>query len=363
MIKKLHVQGYKSLHDLEIDDLRRFVLISGDNSIGKTNLLEALFLFHHVQKPDFSNRHWHWRGIPHIPGDARHFYGALFHKFDTDGEIVLGTKDSAGHDVEVRIRTPIRPSASVAEIGDGSGPGLEAEASSSATGSPPGPLEVEIRSHDRSVEGALAFKQTKPGQWQAELDFDSQLPPVPNVIYLGTRLGMDAATEAARFGEYVERKKRVPFAVEIVKQVAGEIGDLSAIPFGGTNIVHCDVGWGEQIPLRLLGDGASRVLQYVCAILYAQGSVALFDEVDSGLHYSVKEKVLRSLAMAARERDCQIFATTHSYECAEKALEAFKDMRDDFCYVRLEREKGRIVAKHYSYDALAVAIENKWEVR
>ena len=45
MIESLHIDGFRGLDDLRLDALGQFNLIVGAGNAGKTNLLEALFLF------------------------------------------------------------------------------------------------------------------------------------------------------------------------------------------------------------------------------------------------------------------------------------------------------------------------------
>ena len=44
-LKNVKIQNYRSLHNVEFKDLSNLVILVGKNSSGKTNLLEALWLF------------------------------------------------------------------------------------------------------------------------------------------------------------------------------------------------------------------------------------------------------------------------------------------------------------------------------
>ena len=66
----------------------------------------------------------------------------------------------------------------------------------------------------------------------------------------------------------------------------------------------------------------TRIVRLMLAIANSPGGVVLVDEVENGIHHSVLSKVWKSIATAAERFDTQIFATTHSYECIEKAYEA-----------------------------------------
>lgn len=44
-IKKIHIKRYKSLFDIELDDIGDLTTFIGKNSSGKSNILEAIDLF------------------------------------------------------------------------------------------------------------------------------------------------------------------------------------------------------------------------------------------------------------------------------------------------------------------------------
>lgn len=52
MITRLHIEGYKSLRDVELRDLSKLLLIFGPNASGKSNLLDALDLLGHLVRED-----------------------------------------------------------------------------------------------------------------------------------------------------------------------------------------------------------------------------------------------------------------------------------------------------------------------
>lgn len=52
MIRRLRIKGYKSLQDVELDDLSRLVILFGPNAAGKSNLLDAFDLLGHLASED-----------------------------------------------------------------------------------------------------------------------------------------------------------------------------------------------------------------------------------------------------------------------------------------------------------------------
>ncbi|MCL1986587.1 MAG: hypothetical protein FWG64_01255 [Firmicutes bacterium] len=67
----------------------------------------------------------------------------------------------------------------------------------------------------------------------------------------------------------------------------------------------------------------------------------------------------------AVENECQVIATTHSYECIQGAAESVNidTFGDIFAYVRLDKGKDGIKAKVYDFETLDYSIETGWEVR
>jgi hypothetical protein len=75
-------------------------------------------------------------------------------------------------------------------------------------------------------------------------------------------------------------------------------------------------------------------------------------------------KIWEAVAKAAREYDCQVIGTTHSYECLEAAYNGISEnLRSDFSYVRIDRADNKATAKCFDYELLKVAIETNMEVR
>jgi len=65
------------------------------------------------------------------------------------------------------------------------------------------------------------------------------------------------------------------------------------------------------------------------------------------------------------KNNCQVIATTHSYECIDGALDGITraGVSDCFKYLRLNNNNGQITAKGFSADALKLALSSNMEVR
>jgi hypothetical protein len=91
----------------------------------------------------------------------------------------------------------------------------------------------------------------------------------------------------------------------------------------------------------------------------------LIDEIENGFHYSFYPKLWEIIGKLARETYCQVFATTHSYECIGGAsiLTEGKPTQDLFGFIRLDHKDGAIVPKIFDNDSFEYALSHNWEVR
>ncbi len=72
-----------------------------------------------------------------------------------------------------------------------------------------------------------------------------------------------------------------------------------------------------------------------------------------------------ALFNAAQKFNCQIFATTHSYECIQSAFNASLQTarHGEFTYLRLSSQNGSLKANTFDSEAIEVAIKSELEIR
>lgn len=122
----------------------------------------------------------------------------------------------------------------------------------------------------------------------------------------------------------------------------------------------------DRIPIGSLGAGIWRMLGLSLALAKSAGGILLVDEIDTGLHYSVMEKMWKLVYEGAKRLNVQVFATTHSRDCYESlAAIALSDEHAgggaDVTIQRIERSKGTAVA--FTGGEIVVAAERELEVR
>jgi AAA15 family ATPase/GTPase len=349
MYRKFNVKNFRCFEDFEIKNLKRINLFAGKNNVGKTALLEALFVHAGGYDPELLIR----KVDPHdksiFPLDF------LFHNFDTSRKIELKSEDSENRVREVLIDIPNRIE-NTKEFQDLVDQYIQSESR--------GEIKiVRLISKEEGKEKISFLAFTPKG-----LQFIPFPPPQPSfpAVFLSSKLRLPYPETAERFSKLAQRRKE-SLVVEILQIIEPSLKSLLILSLGGLPMLYGDVG-DSRIPLPLMGEGMVKLTDLVLSIATAQNGIVLIDEIENGIHYSVLVDVWKAVIKSAEMFNCQVFATTHSFECIKAAHRAFSEMYPeqndyDFSFYRLEKVDNKIVAKHYDREALEGAIDIGLEVR
>ncbi len=139
------------------------------------------------------------------------------------------------------------------------------------------------------------------------------------------------------------------------------------------------MGHSDVVPLKNLGAGTERLFQLAVAAQRAgQGfgnserfpkldsPFLLVDEVENGIHYSALASVWAFVFRVARERNLQVFATTHSWDCIEAFQRAAAKAEPGTCQIiglQRSRISHEIEAAVYEQSELPMIVDREIEVR
>lgn len=358
MFTSISIKNFRCFKDLSVESLDRVNLIAGANNVGKTVLLEAIFLLIGTMNISLIAKISAFRGIEEFKGDLASvrdlLWRPLFSNLDSRATIeISGSLSTSGqHRVEMQM-VPVA-SARLA-LGNDSAPETGPRA-----GGPPGQA-IQLRYTDpmgetRSTEMLIDEKGIRVEPVPSE-------PPFPG-FFLAARRRTTPQEDAERFGR-LEEMVRGPYDfLEALKIVEPRLKRLTTIFRAGVPMIYGDIGLGRMLPLPLMGDGLERLTSILLAIANAPHGVVLVDEVENGLHHAVMSKVWQAIGDAARRFDVQVFATTHSFDCIRAAHQAFETSGSyDFRLHRLERVGGDIEVVSYDQEVLAAAMQADMEVR
>ncbi len=365
MYESVRIQNFRGFADLTVDGLTRVNLIVGMNDVGKTALLEALFLLAGQGNPELALRMNQWRALPVPQAGAGRVFDNLFHAFRTDNAFVLGGNRPEG--VADTLQGQVVPiGANTVLLGEMSESGDDDGQTLTFLGGDA--LEVRWqRGHtEPRIAHARFFRETRRSETSFGMKVEPPLVPLDVVsVFIHSRLRVNFGEERRRFSLLVQQGRKRQL-VEALGLVDSRISDLELLSPNGESIIHADVGLGKMVPLGLLGDGIVRLAHILLAGCEADGGLLLVDELDTGLHHAILVEAWRTIAQSLQNADAQVqlFATTHSYECMAAAHRAFADHPGDFSMHRLERSPGGIIESHdFGHEDLGTALDLGFEVR
>ena len=377
MYTSFSIKNFRCIEELTIEPLARVNLIAGKNNMGKTALLEALWLHTGPNLPDLGNRLAGFRGIPgQDPGRLMH---DLFYDFDPTLTIFLSAKgigDAGKGDLRVTLQKRVDAVVNTLSALDSPStpPRGSQESDVSAVSDTAIVLDYtdsEGRNYVSSGWWARAEGQAIQFGTNATMTLTNEgmasrvanMPSRPSNVILSARLRTAPEEDVSRFGK-VELDGNADRLTACLKHVDDRIKRLLTISSPPTSMIYADVGLSRPIPIGFLGDGVGRFLSIALAFHEARGGKIFIDEVENGLHHSVLESVWKELNWLSREFEVQVFATTHSQECLVAARDAFTSMEDEALSIhRLGLQDGRFTATTYSFEDLDFTLDYGAEMR
>ncbi len=353
-LPSLTIKGFRGIKDLSISRLGRVTLVAGKNGSGKTTLLEAVQVY--ASRGRYAILNGLLRSREELLEEtdeeggirAKTDWDALFHgrHILTGNSINIGP-DDPNQQVKIQI---------VSRLTD--------------------PLKffdedlrwfrIEFRSSWIEFPAIPPSLQREMPRWR-ELDF----PPAVDCNTLGPSLPDNS--EVSRFWDSVALTDDEDLAVSALNQITDErvervavIGQGSSGPRSnhGRRVMVKIAGEIAPVPLKSLGDGATRFFATALALANSRSGFLVIDEVENGIHHSMQRDLWKMVLQTALENDVQVFAATHSWDCVRGFAQAAMELEDiDGALVRLEQHGDKTRAIEYSEEELQVVAEHGIEVR
>jgi predicted ATP-dependent endonuclease of OLD family len=353
MLSSIRISNYRGFKDCKVRDLGRVNIFAGMNNSGKTTLLEALFLWSAAGNPQFAfnpivvrvdvpvERVLLPAAAPNMMPAAGYMWSTawqpMFHSLATETPIkIVGAHESLGT-LELTISTERSKSVVL---------------SPNADTNEDHPDDLLFR-YGRSGDGELCLIRIKTQGTQYDVEGAGEVEVHLQSIFEGM---YNIAIDVERLSK-LKKEKADASVLKAIQMVDASVKSIEIGIMDGRAVILADVGLSDRLPLRTLGAGPQRIATLATSAAAAAGGLLLIDEFDAGLHYSKLGDVWRALHAIAVDRDVQVFATTHSYECVRAADEVLSDGEPRF--YRLQ--DGQVTS--YPPDVLTDAIAAGMEVR
>ncbi len=369
-LASLSVKGFRGINDMCIPRLGRVTLLAGRNSSGKTTVLEAVHAFAARGREAVLSTLLRGREelstvvdddadkVP-VPDLPALFFGR---EASLGSKIAIGPADGRDDDVLAVELVPLRE-----EHVDLFGKSFPQEPSESLM------LQARYGGGKREVPWPLLTQGIDIDRYRMYRRYrrandEDDLPQALECRLFGP--GVTPNHVLADLWDSVVLTDDETRAVDALRLVAGKAMErvaLRAVGNGRRSVGQRFVvklrGHRDPVPLKSLGDGATRLLGVSLSLSNSRHGFLLIDEVENGLHHSVHYDFWRMVLQAAEENDVQVLATTHSFSCVRGFAKAAVESNSDGILVRIERHNDDTTSVSYVEEELEVAAKQGIEVR
>lgn len=320
-LKKIKIDTFRGISDLNINDLSHINLIVGDNNCGKTSILEAIQL---LRVPDdITNVFRVSRIRDSYTGSSRMpIFDSFTSMLTGENDKILSVSCAYENDSDSFLKT-----SSVLIKGS--------------------IKRVLFDINELNEDERFAYRQQMldpdgneidefVGELVSETAVDTNKKSViingfTNVT--GRAVGTDEMINIQylspishitnfAFNQIVKNEKYKEICIRVLKMFDEKIDDLL---FLKTEYSYRPVEYVKNsavglMPLSTYGDGIKKVLSIANAIAQSAGGILLIDEIETAIHAKYYDEIFKFIIKAAVQYNVQLFITTHSIEAVDGLL-------------------------------------------
>ncbi|MBE5842694.1 MAG: hypothetical protein E7302_00785 [Butyrivibrio sp.] len=362
MIEAINIKNFRCFSEIDIIGIKPLTIISGKNNIGKSSVLEALFFMY-----DHSN------GTPFLKMNRlrgelanRSIYNtweSVFHNMNTDVPIEI---DARINGIDSKL-TYTKESMALLNFSKDVDKSMQTVDYLSNMASYALKMTYEkgdyIEEADYVYVAGIDHTQMVRDASYKHNGEEVAKEPMGDMVYLSNGTVRDDAGLIDLFST-LEMNNGKDKLLKILRIIDRDIDDVSLLSSNGVVQLYVKKN-GLTMPFRYAGDGIMKLLDISLRLLAMPGCVILVDEIENGLHYSCLEEMWTVISEAAKINNCQIIATTHSYESITASTLGAKNSgrEKEYSYIRLEKRNENNIALYYDYEDMSEAIEAELEVR
>lgn len=386
MYRSFTIDNFRGLRHLELPHIAPVTVLTGRNNVGKTAVLEALFL--HAAGP---------RAALHLLTTLRPYRSAsaftnlevtrrstpwetAFYNRDVTNPIRLAAQINQRR-ITVELSTPRESSSShvssklsadrtLSSVTSDAVPGFSYAMNIVINSSPKRPNQPSHEEFVQSLSAQIGSPFVGPSGLQQAGGVNLSLSPEQNsdvLVYASFLSPVGRAPQAELAQRYTTVRLRglennFLDALRAVEPALETVEILAT----GLPTLYFTIRGGPPLPLASMGEGMVAVANYAAAIFETPNSLLLIDEVENGIHYSALPELWRQIGRAVRKTGTQVIVSTHSYECVRAAYTAFHDEPSFLQLLRLQSgddSPSAIAALDYDVETLEAALDMDLDLR
>jgi len=332
MIKDIEIVKYKGFKNLKLENLSQVNIISGENNIGKTALLEALFLYNEIlilSKTPFM----FLVGAFLFIAKTRDIQNNRIKNYFRNINFVINSNEFI---LDMRYK-PI------------------------------------YQFNENEKEEVKKFDQGYHGLVVSYTNNNLNLYPIDNFLI------DDDITSY----NYIDSSKPTNYRlVELYSKIQSKGIQHKFLTY--LKLLDNDIQWIEpqlldnEILLRLnlnnperslvsseLGEGTNRYIEILCTLLSNPNGTVLIDEIENGIHYTKLYDIWKAILEIVEKENIQLFVTTHNLESIEALNEASEAMNfDKISSIKLQKDKNNTVYSVVrNYSSFTATVDSGMDIR
>ena len=329
MIEEIEIVEYKGFKNLKLENLSQINIISGKNNVGKTALLEALFIYENIEK-DFC-----------LTG-------------------ILSAKDTFSFIGENRNINKRKLKNYLQKINYKT-KNLEIK-----------PKTIH-KLNDKEKEEIKKFNQ----------DYTQFLVTYYDEEHLNIDTIDNTFSDNTFYTNYINSSK--PSNERLVKLYSNiQSKGIQHKFLTYLKLLDNDIEWIEpqllddEMLLRInlknperslvsseLGEGTNRYIEILTSLLSNPKGIVFIDEVENGIHYTKLYDIWRAIIEIVQKEDIQLFVTTHDLESIEALALASEDMKfKEITSIKLTKDKeNKIYPIIRNYSSFLATVNSGMDIR
>lgn len=346
MIESLKIKNFKNLNGLEIPHLSQINLISGQNNVGKSTLLEAIAIYTNpsqiikiLSERDEYPLYKEENETERINQNTNAFSSLFTDRKDEVSEnniIEISDKENT-LSIQFSYFSPKTDIEYIKKV-------------------------ITITRQNKTVSILHLNSPIDSLNQRLGIDNDSNIIIKLNTEPIGTEYIANFFDNIA----LTEKEDNVIEALQIIEPNLNKLAFIAESQYRFRRPIVTLKGSNRRFPLKSMGDGINHILSIILALVNCENGCLLIDEIDNGLHYSVQENLWKVIFDLAKKLNIQVFATTHSNDCINSFTEVLKEENNASIggfYRMQKRKSGKIELVEYNAEELNSVSEHNIEIR